>query len=143
MDKERTKGEKLENARHEKFANVFVSADEFFGNGVQSYIKAFGIDTSKKGQYEVAKVGAHRLLTDINILDRIDELLEMGGLNDQFVDKQLKLLIAQKAELGVSVRAINEYNKLKKRTERDTADQVVKIVVVSPDSPKPEGDKPF
>ncbi len=120
-------------AQQEEFCKCFVSKDEFFGNGVQSYIKAYGIDVNKKGQYDVAKVGAHENLTKPNILERIDELLEMGGLNDQHVDKQLNILITQKAEMSVSVAAIREYNKLKKRTEKDAADTVVKIVVMSPD----------
>ena len=133
MAKDRKKGEPLNNDRHEKFAHVFVSADEFYGNGVQSYIKAYGIDVMKKGAYDAARVSAHHLLTNPNILERIDELLEEGGLNDQFVDKQLKMLITQKAEMGVSIRAINEYNKLKKRIEKEQADTVVTIVVNSPD----------
>jgi len=132
----------------EKFCQCFVSPDAFFGNGVKSYIKAYGIDVSQKGQYDVAKSGAYENLTKPYINDRINELLEDQGLNDNNVDKQLGLVINQNAEFGSKVAAIREYNKLKKRVERDQADTVVKIVVVSPDKPKPDkpdpvGDTPF
>jgi len=129
--------------QQEEFCKNFVGPDEFFGNGVQSYIKAYKIDTSKKGQYDVAKAGAYENLTKPYINDRINELLEDQGLNDANVDKQLGLVINQNAEFSTKVAAIREYNKLKKRTERDTAEQVVKIVVVSPDKVKPGDDKPF
>jgi len=129
----------------EKFCQCFIGPDEFFGNGVQSYIKAYGIDVSKKGQYEVAKAGAYENLTKPYINDRINELLEDQGLNDNNVDKQLGLVINQNAEFGSKVAAIREYNKLKKRVERDTSEQVVKIVVVSPDKKDSDekSDKPF
>ena len=101
--------------RQEAFCQNFCSPDEFFGNGVQSYIDAYSIDVGIKGQYNVARVGAHDNLTKPAILHRIDELLSNGGLNDQHVDKQLHFLITQKAEMGTSLGAIKEYNKLKGR----------------------------
>lgn len=132
----RKKGTPLKNIRHERFCNVFISPDEFFGNGVQSYIKAYNIDTTKKGAYDGAKANAYSLLTNTYILARIDELLDMDGLNDQHVDKQLAILITQKAELSTSVAAIREYNKLKSRIAREEKDMVVHINVISPDKPK-------
>ena len=117
----------------EEFCKNFASEREFFGNGVQSYIDAYGIDVSKKGQYDVAKAAAYTLLTKVYINARITELLESGGLNDANVDKQLGLVINQNAELGNKVAAIREYNKLKKRVAKEDADMIVKIVVNSPD----------
>jgi hypothetical protein len=55
------------------------------------------------------------LLTNSNILSRINEELDAAGLNDNFVDKQLLFAITQNADLSSKVRAIQEYNKLKQR----------------------------
>ncbi len=112
---EKTKENGL-NLQQEKFCELFSSDREFFGNGVQSYIEAYDIDLSKKGAYDAARVNAHRLLTKANILKRIDELLELRGLNDTFVDKQLEIVITQNAEFPAKIAGIREYNKLKKRT---------------------------
>lgn len=142
MAKKRKKGERLENINHEKFCENFISPTEFFGNGVQSYIEAYSIDVSKKGAYDGAKTNAYQLLTKTYINARINELLEDQGLNDNNVDKQLGMVINQNAEFGNKVAAIREYNKLKKRVEKDQAATVVKIVVNSPDKVKVEKDKP-
>lgn len=103
------------NHKQKAFCELYVSKTEFFANGVQSYIEAYGIDVSKKGSYAAARVSVSRLLTNANILDHIDHLIEMKGLNDQFVDKQLEFLITQNADLSIKLGAIKEYNKLKTR----------------------------
>ena len=99
----------------ERFCLLYAGDREFFGNGVQSYMEAYNIDSSKRGAYNSARVSAHYLLTNPNILKRIDELLTEEGLNDVFVDKQLKFTITQCADISSKIRAINEYNKLKGR----------------------------
>ena len=48
-------------------------------------------------------------------MERIDEIFEAHGLNDQFVDKQLEKLIVQDADFNAKMKAIAEYNKLKAR----------------------------
>ncbi len=103
------------NLNQEAFCQLYASDREFFGNGVQSYIEAYDIDTSKPGAYNGARSSAHKLLTNTDILARINEILEMEGLNDSFVDKQLTFLVTQNADLSTKARAINEYNKLKSR----------------------------
>jgi len=102
------------NEKQIAFCKNFVSK-EFFGNGVQSYIDAYGIDLSLKGSYDSAKACAYKLLTDKRITDKINYLLEKEGLNDEFVDKQLLLLITQNADFAAKAKAIAEYNKLKSR----------------------------
>lgn len=106
--------EKL-NPKQELFCQLYSSDQEFFANGTQAYMEAYDIVTSKKGAYEGARVNASKLLTNTNILKRINELLELRGLNDPFVDKQLEFLITQNADLKTKVSAIKEYNKLKSR----------------------------
>lgn len=103
------------NLKREKFCQNFCSPSEFFGNGTQSYIDAYGLDINDKSTYGIASSNAYILLKKPEILSRIDELLQHGGLNNSAVDKQLSFLIAQKAELGTSLGAIKEYNKLRGR----------------------------
>jgi hypothetical protein len=50
-------------------------------------------------------------LRNVKVSERINELLEQGGLNDHFVDKQLSFLIAQHADFKSKLGAIREYNK--------------------------------
>lgn len=107
--------EKVLTAKQELFCELFASDKEFFGNGTQAYIEAYNVDLTKKGAYAGARASSSRMLTNANILRRIDELLESGVLNDQFVDKQIAFLIAQNAELSTKLGAIKEYNALKQR----------------------------
>lgn len=104
--------------KQEEFCKLYATDREFFGNGVQAYIEAYGVDTNKPNYFKTAAACASRLLTNANILDRINELLELRGLNDAFVDKQLELLITQNADLKVKVSAIKEYNALKARVTK-------------------------
>lgn len=97
------------------FCELYASDREFFGNGVQSYIEAYDVDTSKPGWYATAKSGASENLTKPYILERIEEIFEAHGLNDQFVDKQLEKLICQDADFKSKLGAIQEYNKMKGR----------------------------
>lgn len=104
------------NEKQIRFCITYVSKD-FFANGTESYADAYGIDLSAPGQYRVACSEASRLLTNVDILEYINELLDLSGLNDQFVDKQLTFVITQNADMGSKVAAIREYNKLKKRID--------------------------
>lgn len=97
------------NPKQRYFSELFASYDEFFGNGTKSYMKAY------KVSYETAMVRASGLLRNVKILEYINYLLELRGLNDVFVDKQLELLITQNADYRSKLGGIVEYNKLKKR----------------------------
>jgi len=103
------------NLRQEKFCKLYASDREFFGNGVESYLECYDIDRSKPNWYKTACICASKLLTNTKVCDRINEILEDGGLNDQFVDKQLKFLITQHSDFGNKLGALREYNKLKQR----------------------------
>lgn len=88
----------------------FYVTEEFFCNWTKSYMKAYP-DASE----ESARRLASQLLTNIDILAYIDTLLTDMGLNDARVDKELAKLILQDEDKSVKIRAIWEYNKLKKR----------------------------
>jgi hypothetical protein len=115
--------------QQEQFCKLFVSED-FFGNGTQAYIAAYGIDVSRKGAYDAARASSSELLTKANVNARITELVDSAGLNDHNVDKQLLIAIQQNAEFGSKVSAIREYNKLKARIKEDTKEPVTVVVEI-------------
>lgn len=108
--------------KQELFCQLYASDKEFFGNGIQAYAEAYGVDLTKPGQYNVAKAGAYENLTKPYILEKIDQLFEARGLNDQYVDKQLEKLITQDADYKTKLGAIKEYNALKKRVSNSLID---------------------
>lgn len=108
----------LDDPLREEFCRIYASESEFLGNGVQSYIEAFDVDLSKKGAYLRAQKAAWYLLKKSDILARINNYLAIQSMNDQFVDKQLGLLIAQNADFKAKVAAIKEYNALKGRVKQ-------------------------
>ena len=114
--KKKAAGDKL-NPLQQKFGKLYASEREFFGNGVQAYAKAYGIDLSTRGAYQSAKSAASRLLTNVNLLAYINELLEVV-LNEAHVDKQLAFLITQNADFGAKLGAIREFNALRQRVTK-------------------------
>lgn len=98
--------------KQERFCQLFVS-EEFFGNGTQAYSEAYDVDLSES--YRTAQVNASKLLSNTIICDRINELLDEAGLNDNFVDKQMLFMITQNADYAQKMAAIREYNKVKGR----------------------------
>lgn len=104
------------NLKQRRFCELYASSEEFFANGAQSYIKVFSTTRNKIG-YLTATANASRLLANAKVTDYVNHLLELRGLNDTFVDKQLEFLITQHANFKSKLGAISEYNKLKRRTE--------------------------
>lgn len=104
------------NDRQERFCQFYANTEgEFFGNGVLSYLEVYDIDKTKPNWYKTACAAASQLLSNIKVCQRINNLLEEQGLNDQFVDKQLLFLLTQHSDFGAKIGAIKEYNKLKQR----------------------------
>lgn len=108
-----TKTQPSLNEKQELFCQLYAADKEFFGNGMQSYMEAYNIPAKR---WKSAAASASRLLKDAKVLARINELMELRGLNDQFVDKQLEFLVTQNADFKTKMSAIKEYNQLKKRT---------------------------
>lgn len=104
------------NSKQELFCQHFATNKEVFGNGVDSYMLAYGPigPNGKPLTYMSAKTNAWRLLTNADILARIDELMDIY-INDQVVDKNLGIVVLQNADFSSKVAAIREYNKLKGR----------------------------
>jgi len=103
------------NIKQKTFCRYYATDRECFGNGLQAYAKAYKIDLSIKKKVNIAKANAHRLLTNADILAYIRELLNLEGLRDEIVDKELLFLILQNSNFSVKLGAIREYNFLRKR----------------------------
>lgn len=116
--------------KQELFAQLYASDREFFGNGVESYIEAYDVDLSKPNAYNSAGSAASRLLRNVKVLERINELLELGQLNDEFVDKQLAFVITQNADFSAKIQGIREYNKLKRRITDDPLIAIGNVTIV-------------
>jgi hypothetical protein len=106
------------NPEQELFCELYATDREFFGNGVQSYIEAYDIDVGHgegKTTYETCRARASQLLSNINVLARIDALLELGPLSTQNADKTLAFWMTQRAHPETSMNAVKEFNKLRGR----------------------------
>lgn len=125
------------NPKEEKFCQLYATHREYFGNGVESYLEVYDIDRSKSNWYKTACSAASRLLRNVKVLERINELLENNVLNDQFVDKQLGLLITQNADFSNKLGAIREYNKLRQRIV-DKLDAKMEFVITRGDYQLPD-----
>lgn len=102
----------------ELFCQFFAVNYETFGNATQSYAKAYHIDLNRKGANHSCRSNGYRLLTNDDILARINQLLSELVMNDTTVDMELAFLIAQKIDFGAKIAAIREYNNLKQRITR-------------------------
>lgn len=123
--------------KQEIFCRCYATTREFFGNGVQSYIEAYKPDMSKKGWYNVARYMASTMLTNPNIMRRINDLLSNEGWNHGNMDKQLNFVASQYSDLKSKVMAIREYNRVTKRV--DDAPKIpvsFEIVINVPKEPK-------
>lgn len=109
--------EKKLTPQQEEFCRLYTSK-EFYGNGTWSYAEAFDLDISDPKVYRRCMQGATTLLTNEEILVRLNELIDDRGLNDAFVDKQLLFVITQNADLHAKMKAITVYNDLKNRITR-------------------------
>lgn len=108
--KQKEKKSKL-TPQQELFCRIYSTQAEFFGNGTQSYIQAYKI---KAGGENGARASAGALLTNPNILARINELLDLV-LTDATADKELAFVMTQKQDFGAKIQGIREYNRLKGR----------------------------
>ena len=105
------------NPKQIKFCEYYVS-EEFFCNWTKAYCKAYSLDFNEKKDYESARRQASLLLTNLDIMNYIDSILEDMALNDQRVDKELAKLILQDDEKSTKLQAIKEYNTLRARIEK-------------------------
>lgn len=100
----------------EKFCQLFARDEKLAGRPYECFMKVYGHDLEPHQTPEFVRKEAKALLTNDNIIQRINSLLEEDGFNDQNVDKQHLFLINQHADFSTKMKGIEHYNKLKKRT---------------------------
>src|SRR3990167_4547063 len=101
------------NLKQERFCQLFATQEEFFGNGVASYLKAYNPKREKVNWYKIACTDASRLLSNAKVCARIAELLTTDGFNDENVMKQHLFLINQMDDKSAKNKAIESFYKLK------------------------------
>ena len=105
-------------AKQEIFCRNYASQREFFGNGCLSYCDAYNLDYNNETDKRSATESASRLLRNVNICQRIHELLDIAGLNDEAVDKERLFVIKQHENLSAKIMAIKSYDEVKGRVKR-------------------------
>lgn len=115
------------------FCELYATDRDFFANGVQCYIKAFDVNLAIKGAYDKARFRARDLLTNPHILGYINHIMELGELNDSFVDRQHAMLIIQNGDMGVKMNAIKHYDVKKGRIIKKIKLNTDKSSPVSPE----------
>ena len=104
------------NQKQKYFSQLYITpGSDCFGNGVKSYLKAYGGSEKSKSIYSAAQVSSSRLLKDGDIIGYINNLLESNGFNTSYVDSELLGLIQQNENPALKLYAIKEYNRISKR----------------------------
>lgn len=100
------------NTKQEQFCRAYVSK-ELFWNGTQAYMSVYDCKET------TARVQASIFLTNPNICERINTLLEEAWLTDNNADKQLLFCMNQYADLSIKLQAVREYNRVKWRVTKN------------------------
>ena len=100
------------NPQQELFCYYYATHESTRFNGTRAYKAAY----DKEGTMEdaVAQTQGSRLLLDVLVNDRINELID-ASISDEVVDHELHKVVRQDEERGAKIQAIREYNKLKGR----------------------------
>lgn len=123
----KTKSGAILSQKEEMFCRYYIGQDGCpIGNGTQA-AKEAGYEAKT---YTVYSSIAKENLRKPHILERIRELLDDTGLNDEIVDTELSFVVKQNSELNPKVSAIREYNKLKGRHAAEELNQNITIKTV-------------
>lgn len=126
----------LPSIQQEMFCQYFISETEFYGNGIQSYARAYDVQITPFN-YDMIKARCARLLMTPVVIKRISDLLTEDGFNDQHADKHLLFLMTQNMDMRSKLGAIREYNKLKSRVESKLQlDAPITSITIVPAKPR-------
>ena len=114
--------------RFKVFCELYALDMDLMGNGTRAYAVAFDVKLDDpevyKKSYATCRTKAAQLLTKVDILAYINELLDDYCLNDTQVDKQLAYVILQHTDLKAKMSAIKEYNRLRVRVKDKLAESI-------------------
>lgn len=100
----------------EKFCQLFIRDPKISGKPYECFMKVYSADLEPHQTPEFVRKQAKELLVQDSIIQRLTTLLEEDGFNDATVDKHHLFLINQFGDFSTKMKAIEHYNKLKKRT---------------------------
>lgn len=95
------------NIKQNLFCKHFI---ENKGNATKAYQQAYWIKSA-----DTARTNGSKLLTNANIMKKINKIMEENGFNDVRVDFELWKTITQDENMQAKMRWIDIYNKMKKR----------------------------
>jgi phage terminase small subunit len=102
--------DKVLNLEQMRFVEFYTAlGSDTYGNATQSYLKAYNCS------YVTAKSNSAQIIKKPHIIEAINMQLEIQGLNDVTVDRELFSTILQNKDLSSKMAGIREYNKLRKR----------------------------
>lgn len=106
------------------FVEIYMSEEYKGSNGRDAAATAYGYDLTTPNGKRQADNMANKLLKHSGVLTLITVLHDNLGFNDEWVDRQLKIIIDQNVDWKAKLMGINEYNKLKMRLKTITEIQV-------------------
>ncbi|MBP7118467.1 hypothetical protein KBA63_00105 [Candidatus Woesebacteria bacterium] len=122
----KTKSGKILSEQEELFCNLYVARYD----RIEAVVESYNVDKSKPNwRYTASNIAYENLLRPY-INERIRELLDEFHLNDENVDMELATIIQQNAEISSKNKAIDTYNRLRGRYEKDNQQKAPVINVV-------------
>ena len=122
----KTKSGVILTEKEELFCNLYLKS---LGDGIGSAFEAYNVDKSKKGAYNTAKTIAWENLTKPHILERIRDIFDDQGLNNEIVDVETSFLVKQRADNTAKAKGIEIFNRLEGRYEKDNKQKQPKVTV--------------
>lgn len=98
--------------QQELFCLLYVKDRECFGNATKAYIHAYN---TKSTQANSARKSGSRLMTNVDVIKRIAEILD-ETLDLKVVDRELSKIILQDFDLAAKIAGIREFNRIRSRT---------------------------
>lgn len=107
---------KLSNEQ-EKFCQLYTRDHDLMGDAISCFKECYELEPHQIDNKNQLKKDVELLLSKPQVVARINELIEEDGFNDQNVDRQHLFIINQHYDLSTKMKGIQEYNRLKKRTD--------------------------
>lgn len=121
----KTKRGRVLTEREELFCQKYVL--DF--NRIDAALAAYDIDKTKKGWRSTASIIAYENLLKPYISERIRELLDEYHVNAETIDNETAFLMRQNADLASKKGAIEIFNKILGRYEKDNGQKKTEVNV--------------
>ncbi len=103
--------------KQRNFINNYACHKRFIGNATKSYIDAYGKEIVTDRDYKTAKASACHLLKKPKISSCIGDLLNEHDFTDEYLNKQLGILVMQCSNYSVKLKAVKFAFKMKEKTD--------------------------